>query len=53
MTDKTKKIVKVSGIASIVAGCVCLALSGGTQDGTMTIVGAAFGLIAVVMQVLK
>ena len=53
MTDKTKKILKWTGVGTIAAGAVCLFIGGGTEGYAVEIVGGVFTVIAMVMALIK
>lgn len=53
MTDKTKKILKWTGVGTIAAGAVCLFMGGGTEGYALEIVGAVFATIAMVVAFVK
>ena len=43
-----KKMLKIGGVVGIVAGSICLYLSGAGADSVVAIVGAVFALASVI-----
>lgn len=53
MTDKTKKILKYSGIGAIALGTVSAYLGGATESTVTATVAGVFAIIAIVISVIK
>ena len=53
MTDKTKNIVKWSGVGAVALGCVAIYFGGGSETYAMEIVGSVFAIVGIVLAVIK
>ena len=53
MTDKVKKIIKISGIVALILGTVGIYVGGGSEGYTVEIVGSVFVAIGLVSALIK
>lgn len=53
MTDKTKNIIKWSGVGAIALGCIALYVGGGTESYAAEIVGGVFAIIGIAIGFIK
>jgi len=53
MNEKTKNIVRWSGVGAIALGCVALYVGGGTEGNAAEIVGGVFAIIGIVIGIIK
>ncbi len=53
LSEKTKKIIKWSGVGAIGLGCIALYIGGGTESYAAEIVGAIFTVIGILVGIVK
>ena len=53
MNDKTKKIIKWSGVAAIAVGTLAVYIGGGSEGYVIEIVGSVFAVIGIVITIIK
>jgi hypothetical protein len=53
MTDKAKKIIKISGIVAVVLGSVGIYIGGGSEGYTIEIIASVFAGIGLITALIK
>lgn len=53
MKDKTKKIIKWSGIGAVAVGSLAIYIGGGSEGYAIEVVGAVFAVVGIVMSLIK